>query len=183
MLKHLKNNADKIGLSNISYLNSSWQEAFAGKKVGEHDVVVASRSLMSGDMKEAINDIVSVTRQAVYLTLPVVHLPFDWEVYRVIGRSGKKHAPYVYFYNLLYQMDIMANVEILCSKVKVQFPSIEAAIDDLQWRTDPFTPDEMEKLKEFLKMKFAEQKDSPVFTFEGYSKWALIWWKKEDQSC
>jgi SAM-dependent methyltransferase len=181
MLKHLKNNADKSGLNNITYLNSSWQKAFAENKVGEHDVVVASRSIMSGDMKEAITGFNAIARQAVYLTLPVIHLPFDWEVYKAIGRSGKKHAPYIYFYNLLYQMGILANAEILRSRVNVRFPGVEAAIEDLQWRTEPFTDDEIIKLKAFLKIKFAEQKDFPVFTFEGYSKWALIWWRKEDQ--
>ena len=181
MLKHLKANADNDGLNNIRYLNASWQEAFTAKLVGTHDVVVASRSLMSGDMKEAISNIISIAGQAAYLTFPIIHLPFDWEVYKAIGRDGKKHPPYIYIYNMLYQMGIRANVEILCSRIKVQFPSIEETIDDLQWRTDPFTAEEKTKLIEFLKKKFAEQKDAPVFTHEGYSKWALIWWKKEDQ--
>jgi SAM-dependent methyltransferase len=181
MLKHLKVNARNKGLNNISYINSSWQDAFKSKQVAEHDVVVASRTLMSGDMKEAIFNLNSVALQAIYLTLPIIHLPFDWEVYKAIGRKGKKHAPYVYFYNLLYQMGILANVEILCSRVNVQFPSIEAAIEDLQWRTEPFSPQELIKLKAFLKKKIAENKNSPLIAHEGNSKWALIWWKKADQ--
>jgi SAM-dependent methyltransferase len=179
MLKFLKINADKSGLNNINYLVSSWQDALAGDKIGEHDVVVASRSLMSGDMKSAIYKINSITRQAAYITFPVIHLPLDFEVYKAIGREDKKHAPYIYIYNMLYQMGIMANVEILYSKVKVQFPSIEETIKDLQWRTAPFTPSEIIKLKEFLKKKFAEQKNSQVFTHEGFSIWALIWWSKK----
>lgn len=181
MLKHLKANADTNNLKNISYLNSSWQDAFDGKKVSEFDVVVASRSLMSGNMKSAISSINSIARQAAYLTLPIIHLPFDWEVYKAIGRSGKKHAPYVYFYNLLYQMGILGNIEILNSKVKVQFPDIETAIEDLQWRTEPFNQDELKLLREFLEKKIVKQKGSSVITHEGYSKWALIWWRKEDQ--
>jgi 3-dehydroquinate dehydratase len=78
-------------------------------------------------------------------------------------------------------MGIQANAEVLCSKVKTQFSSVEEAMDDLEWRTDPFSPDEKTKLREFLKSKFAEQKDSSVFTHEGESKWALIWWRKENQ--
>jgi SAM-dependent methyltransferase len=181
MLKHLKINADNSGVNNISFINSSWQDAFKEKKVADYDVVVASRSLMSGDMKEAISNIDSIARQAVYLTLPIVHLPLDWEVYKAIGRKAKKHAPYVYFYNLLYQMGIIANVEILCSRVKVQFRNIESAIEDLQWRTEPFTQDEIRKLKEFLKKMIVNKDDSSIITHEGISKWALIWWKKEDQ--
>jgi len=143
--------------------------------------VVASRSLMSGDMKEALSNITAIVGQATYLTFPIVHLPFDWEVYKAIGREKKKHPPYIYILNMLFQMGINANVEILYSKLKVQFPSVEEAMDDLQWRTDPFTPDEKARLREFLESKFAEQKGSPVFTHEGKSQWALIWWRKENQ--
>jgi precorrin-6B methylase 2 len=181
MIKHLKTNAENAGLNNIRYINSSWQDAFNQKKLDHYDVIVASRSLMSGNMKEAISNINDIMRQAVYLTLPVIHLPFDWEVYKAIGRNGKKHAPYVYFYNLLYQMGILANIEILRSRVKVQFSNIETAIEDLRWRTEPFTPEELVKLKSFLNSKFVEKNGSKEIIHEGYSKWALIWWKKEDQ--
>ena len=181
MLKRLRANADKSGLSNIRYLNSAWQDAFAEGRVDSYDVVVASRSLMSGDMKEAISKIAAITGRVAYLTFPIVHLPFDWEVYKAIGREKKKHPPYIYILNMLFQMGIHANVEILYSRVKVQFSNVKEALDDLQWRTDPFSPNEKGKLREFLEMKFAEQKGSPVFTHEGKSTWALIWWRKENQ--
>jgi hypothetical protein len=179
MLKNLKLNAEKIGLGNILYLNSSWQDAFAGGQAVKHDVVVASRSLMGGDMKTALSYIITIASQAAYLTFPIIHLPFDFEVYKAIGRDEKKHPPYVYLVNMLYQMGVNANVEILYSKVVVQFSSVEDAIKHVEWRTNSFTPDEWKKLQAFLEKKFAEQKDSSVFTHEGKSVWALIWWRKE----
>jgi FkbM family methyltransferase len=181
MLKHLKANAEETGLNNIHYINASWQEANANRQVAKHDVVVASRSLMSGNMKEDLAQIIAATEHAAYLTLPVIHLPFDWEVYKLIGRAGKKHPPYIYALNMLFQMGIQANVEILRSRVKSRFSSIEQTIDNLQWRTEPFSPEERAKLTAFLEKKFGERKDSQVFTHEGYSKWALIWWRKEEQ--
>jgi len=181
MLKHLKENAESNELTNIQYINSSWIDACANRQISPHDVVVASRSLMSGDIKEALSCIISITRQAAYLTFPIIHLPFDWEVYKAIGRDGKKHPPYIYIYNLLFQMGIQANVEVLRSRIKVQFSSVEQAVNELQWRTETFSPEEMSRLTGFLKQKFSESKDSSVFTHEGYSKWALIWWKKEEQ--
>jgi SAM-dependent methyltransferase len=181
MIRILTINADKSGIANINYVTSSWQDAFVGKKLGEYDVVVASRALVTGDIESAMSDINSMTRQAAYVTFPVIHLPLDWEAYKAIGRSGNKHPPYIYVYNMLYRMGIMANVEILHSKVKVQFPSIEETIKDLQWRTDPFTADEKKKLTEFLEKKFSGQKNSAVFTHEGRSVWALIWWRKQEE--
>jgi hypothetical protein len=77
-------------------------------------------------------------------------------------------------------MGIQANLEVLSSKIKVKFSGIEEAMDDLQWRTTPFTDVEKEKLQKYLEKRFTEQKDSPVFRHEGYSKWALIWWKTEE---
>ncbi len=181
MLKYLKINAEKSGLSNIRYLNASWQEALASGLPGKHDVVVASRCLMSGDMKEFISWVRSIAAHAVYVTFPIIHLPFDWEVYKAIGRNGKRQPPFIYFYNLLYQMGIHANVEILLSRVRVRFSSIEEAISQLQWRTDPFTAEEKARLVDFLEKKFKEQKETGALTHEGYSKWALIWWKPEEQ--
>jgi predicted TPR repeat methyltransferase len=180
MLKHLKTNAGKKGLDNIQYLNQSWQDAFTGGQLGKYDVVVASRSMMSGDMKMALSTVIKITGRAAYLTFPVVHLPLDFEVYKAIGRSNKKHPPYIYILNMLYQMGINANVEILYSKVKVQFPSIDEAIRDLQWRTDPFTQAEITKLRAFLEKMITRQKDEAGFTHEGKSQWALIWWRKEN---
>jgi predicted TPR repeat methyltransferase len=180
MLNHLKINADKKGLKNIRYLNLAWQDAFASGEVARHDVVVASRSMMSGDMKSALFHVQDIAGRAAYLTFPIVHLPFDWEVYKAIGREKKKHAPYIYILNMLFQVGIHANAEMLYSKVKVQFRSVEEAMNDLQGRTDPLTSDEKVKLREFLERKFAEQEDAPVFTHEGKSQWALIWWRKDN---
>jgi hypothetical protein len=75
-------------------------------------------------------------------------------------------------------MGVQANLEILNSRIKVQFPSIEQAIEDLQWRTDPFTTEEKTRLTEFLKTRFAERTNSSIFSHEGFSRWALIWWVK-----
>jgi len=178
----LKAHAEENGLTNIDYVNSSWQDGFAAGTVAKHDVVVASRSLMSEDMKAMLEQIIASAKQDVYLTFPIIHLPFDWEAYSAIGRDKKKHPPYIYILNMLYQIGIHANVEILYSKVKMQFSSVEDAIDDLVWRTDPFTPDEMANLMEYLNKRFVEHKNESVFTHEGKSQWALIWWRRENVS-
>lgn len=181
MIKHLKANAEKNGLDNITCINSEWEEAVKNNLVGKHDVVVASRSLMPVNINEAMKTIVSLTGKAAYLTFPVIHLPFDWIVYKEIGRGHKKHPPYIYILNTLYQMGIRANLEILHSKVVTRYKSVEEGLDDLQWRTDPFNEDELAKASAFLKAKFAEQNNPEVFVYEGYSRWALVWWRTCEQ--
>lgn len=181
MLTRLKTKADKAGIRNIRCINSSMQDAFTNHQVGTHDVVVASRSLMLDDIKKVLVNINALANQAAYITLPVVHLPFDWEIYRIIGRAGKKHPPYIYAYNMLYQMGIQANVEILCSRVVSRFNRVDEAVEVLQRRNDPFDEPELIRLREYLEKQFSVLKGTSVFTFEGKSKWALIWWRKADQ--
>jgi hypothetical protein len=79
-------------------------------------------------------------------------------------------------------MGITANIEILYSRVRTRFESVEDAMEDIQWRTDPFVPEEKIKLKEFLEKKFTAQKGKNALIHEGRSVWALIWWKKENLS-
>lgn len=180
MLGQLKCQAESMGLSNIRYVNSSWQDACAGGEVGSHDIVIASRSLMSGDVREALAHIAAITREAAYITSPIVHLPLDWEAYTAIGRGNRKHPPYIYLYNMLFQMGIQANVEILSPKVRAEFPSVEEAIDDLLGRTDPFSPDEKARLRDFLEARLTREGSPAVFTHDGRSRWALMWWRKQD---
>ncbi len=174
MLERLRDNAAEKDLGGVTCINAPWQEALA--RVPPHDVVVASRSFMAGDMKHALECVANIAKRAAYLTFPVVHLPFDFEVYQVIGRGEKKHAPYIYIANMLYQMGIHADVEILYSKVKVRFSSIEEAVSSLQWRTDPFTQEELAAIRAYLGPKFADAAGG-IFTHEGFSRWALISWK------
>jgi hypothetical protein len=75
-------------------------------------------------------------------------------------------------------MGIKANVEILCSGVTTRFTGADEAIESLQRRNEPFNESELVKLQAYFKEKLAK---SPVFTFEGKSKWALIWWRTADQ--
>lgn len=178
MLENLKTNAANEGVNNIRYINAAWEDACADNRVDRHDVIVASRSISAIDIKETFSRLASVARQSVYFTTPIVHLPFDWEVYRVIGRNRVRHPSYIYIVNALYQMGIQANLEVLYSRVRVFFPTVEEAVADLQWRTAPFSDAEKTRLIEYLEPKFAEQNGS--LTHEGKSKWALIWWNVKD---
>ena len=54
---------------------------------------------------------------------------------------------------------------------------MEEALTNLEWRTDPFTPEEKAKLRDFLESQFAEQGGVGPYVHEGYAQWALLWWK------
>jgi hypothetical protein len=135
--------------------------------------------MMAGDMREALSSINQIAGQAVYLTFPVVRHPLDAEISLAVGRNRALHPPYIFIYNLLFQMGITANVEILSSIVRSRYSDINQVIEQLQQRTDPFTEDEKSRAREFLQEKFAGQSGAGGYVCEGASKWALIWWKKD----
>ena len=178
MLKYVRENAEAENLSNINYVNSDWEDAVADVRIGMHDVVVASRCISTENIRETFEKLVSIGRHSVYVTVPIVHLPLDWEIYGVIGRNSTKHPSYIFIINQLYQMGIQANLEILYSRIKVHFSTIDETVADLQWRTTPFTSEEKTRILDYLKPKFEEQ--GGTFTHEGKSKWALIWWNVKD---
>lgn len=181
MLNYLETNAGKRGINNIKYINSSWQDAFAGRQVSQHDVVIASRSLSFSGMENTLAFIITVARKAAYLTFPVAPNTFNCEFYKEIGKIEIKTSSYIYILNILFQMKIYASVEILRSKMRFQYASLADAVKDFQLKSDPFTEDEQRKLREYLKNRLVENKSGTCFTREVISKWALIWWKTDDR--
>lgn len=180
MLTYLRQNAEQCGLSNVQCVNARWQDALSGDQLEAHDVVIASRSLIGAEIKDALRTIDGLARHAVYITLPVMPQSFDWEVYEAIGRPVKRHPRYIYVLNMLYQMDIRANLELLQCRSELEFASVEDVIERMSWRTDPFSDEELLKLRSFLADIFASQ-PGPPFLREGRSTWALIWWEKGEE--
>ena len=71
-------------------------------------------------------------------------------------------------------MGLQANVEILDSKVVVEYQTVEEAVQNIESRTSSFNDDERQKLRDYLKPFFTK---SQPFLHEGRSRWALIWWR------
>ncbi|MGI5939321.1 MAG: class I SAM-dependent methyltransferase [Thermoleophilia bacterium] len=177
MLRLLRQNAQAAGLDNIECMNAGWQDALSDGRIEAHDVVVASRSLYGAEIRNALRAMDTIARHGVYVTLPVIPHSFDYEAYAAIGRLRGQHPPYIYVLNMLYQMGIKANLELLESEKMLTFASVEDAIEQMSWRTYPFSDEEHLKLREFLGDTFVTQ-TGPPFVQQSGSIWALIWWEK-----
>jgi len=178
MLRLLKSNAEKHGIANIRYIHRSWEETCSTDTIEPHDVVVASRSLMAGNFKESISRIDRLARRAVYMTFPVIHSSLDREVYRMLGRTLTENPLYLSIYTMLFQMGIMANVDMIRSVRTAQYNGIDDIFDRIRWRADELSDTDEIKVRKFLEEKFGEQNPSSVITCNRESLWALIWWRK-----
>jgi SAM-dependent methyltransferase len=181
MLDQLKTTAALHNLNNIQYVHNSWQEAIKNSLIGKYDLIIASRSLMTADLQDGLSYIVSNTGCSAYLTFPIVHLPFDFEVYSAIGIDGKNHPNYIIAYGMLYKMGIQGNMEIMRSRIKVRYSNLNEAEEQLKLRLAPLTASEMESLHCYLVDKYNKSKVCTDLIHEGYSEFALIWWQNTQQ--
>lgn len=182
MLNYVRKDADQEGLTNIKYVNKKWEDVVIGEDVEVYDVIIASRSLVWFDLREALSKIDRISKKRVYLTRPVSPSSFDVEVYRTIGKKYNPGPNYIYVYNLLYQMGIYANVQIFESKNRSCYLNLDKALDNWRWRMGKFKPDEEEKLRIYLSNQLQERNGVLELKKKLEWKWALIWWKKNNRN-
>ena len=183
-LKYVRENTDKEKLNNIRCVNKRWEDVVIGEDVDFCDVVIASRSLVWFDLKEALSKIDWAARQAVYLTRPVTinPRPFYEGAYRAVGRKYKPVPDYIYVYNLLYQMGIYANVVFFESESKIWYSDMDEAMEDWRWKMEKLKPHEKEKLRAYLVEHLEERNRTLELNTESRSKEALIWWEKGNRT-
>lgn len=184
MLKLVKKNAEAHDISNISYVQSSVEDLDPGV-IGQHDVVIASRSLGGVyDLKEELKKINDLARNYVYMTIWGANgRRFEKELCKVMGIPYHQHPDYIYVCNMLYQLGIYANVEILDCESRPVYCDLEDAMDrctwKLGWNTGTIGKKEKEKLENFLKTNAIQREDGTLDYPTNNPDWVLIWWKKE----
>jgi len=175
MLGFLRERALKEKMSNITYLNKSWEDVVITKEY-EHDVVISSRSLGMFDLKEELTKIDRAAKWYAYVTWKTGKRKFEEGVYKMLGREYHDYPSYIYICNMLYQMGIYANVEFFECK-RVCRLNLDDAIADWRCRIGDLCEEEEERLKEYLMENLTETEEGTLISGEK-SKWALIWWKK-----
>lgn len=183
MLKLVKKNATERGIENLSYIQSS-VENLDPEAVGQHDVVVASRSLGGiYDLKDELKKVDSLAKKYVYMTIWGANAQdFEKKLCSVMGAEYHQHPDYMYVCNMLYQLGIYANVEILNCESRPMYCDLEDAVDrcswKLGWNTKKIEDEEKEKLENFLKTNAIKKENGTLDYPTNNPNWVLIWWKK-----
>ncbi|MCZ3365318.1 MULTISPECIES: class I SAM-dependent methyltransferase [Methanobacterium] len=152
MLKILREDAQKEHISNITYMHRSWTDIVVGDDIEPHDVVVASRSVgREPDIQSAIEKIDSAASRYVYITV--------WGggehshckgVPAVLGRPYRNTPDHVYFYNILQQMGIRANVEHLECHSRLIYSDLDEAMESCRISLGPLSEKEEKKARAYL---------------------------------
>jgi SAM-dependent methyltransferase len=131
MLEYLRRDAQEQGLTNISYLQTTWQDAPNDLSA---DIVICSHVLYP------IQDIVPFLAKLQAATIEVCYIymratPIDAltnHIWRHFHGDERCLPPgYIHALDVLYEMGIFASVEIVETPQSLRYPSLDVAVDEL----------------------------------------------------
>jgi SAM-dependent methyltransferase len=174
MLQYLAAEIAARAIGNVSLKQADFPH-ISPAELGTHDVVIASRSLPMGNLRQSLTRIHEAGRKRCYVTWIAERNESDARICRLTGNEYHPFPDYLIMVNMLYTMGITANVEIFSVVDEYCFAGPQEAIQNVT-RGRPITAEVREKLNEYFR---------DLLVFEGgfwrrrmENKWALIWWKK-----
>jgi SAM-dependent methyltransferase len=181
MMAYLQENMKEDDVKNIVCINKRWENIELGVDIEPHDVVIAAHSLVMLDIQEALAKINAAAKRYVYLFTAAGRWQ-DEGLWKAI--NGEKQPPwwldYIYLCNILYDMEIYANVGIWDSEFELQYDSLDDAVNKWKEMYDPQSEKER-VLREYLaKMLVKDENDGKLY-LKRKLKSAMVWWRKNEK--
>ena len=180
MLEYLEKRAKDNDIENIETILKPIEE-IEYDEIGDMDVVVCSRSLNGIiPIKEVLTQLNEIANKYVFITIfgpenKKIEKDFDAE----IGKKTEDFPDYNYFFNILFNMGIYANIERFDLNTYREYGSIEEAMDNGKFRLDLYSDDEKELLKKYLERILTYDEDTKkYYNVKDKADWIMIWWKK-----
>jgi SAM-dependent methyltransferase len=179
MLDYLRRDAREEGLTNITALQTSWQDAPGDLTA---DVVICSHVLYPiADIVPFLARLHTATRRACYIYMRAT--PFDaitnhlWKHFH--GEERCFPPSYIHVLDVLYEMGIYANVEVInlpANLQSLQYSSLDAAVDGMVEQLilpgDEQTRRELQGLLE----QWLIERDGVLMPPVEKMVCAIIWW-------
>ena len=181
MLDYLRQDASERGLTNISYVQTSWQEAPADLQA---DIVICSHVLYPiRDIVPFLAKLNAATLQGCYLYLFATRLDAQLNHLWRHFHGEERHPPpgYIHALDVLYEMGIYANVEVVKLPTRLRYPSFDVAIEELLERL--ILPDDEKTRAELrrLLLGLLVERDGMLVTFDQEVVCAIVWWQPKHQ--
>ena len=178
MLDFLRQDAAERGLSNISYVQTTWQQAPGDLQA---DIVICSHVLYPiRDIVPFLEKLQTATRQGCYLYLRATHVDAAlaplWRHFH--GDERRMPPGYIHALDVLYEMGIYANVEIVTLPPSLRYPSLDVAVTEISEQL--ILPDDEKTratLHDLLEGWLVERDDVLMPPVQEMVC-AIIWWKK-----
>lgn len=181
MREFLQERRDALGLENIDIVEGRWEDDWEALGIEPHDAVIASRSLMMHDLREAIEKVERFARRRVILSTLVGEGPHDEKIFQAVGREAFHGPDYIVVYNLLRQMDIFANVAFTRNCEAKNWASLDEAVEGHRWMLHDMSADEEARLREHLAATLVPENGRLKMPYAKVVRWAVIWWDKDSE--
>jgi len=157
-----------------------WEDVSPGMLSPPYDVTIASFSLLMDDIIPEVLKMDRCTSRSVYLFWFLTHPPYTAvlrDLWPVIHGCEYELGPTAdVLWNALYQQGIYANLSVLSSRKHKPYPSIDDAVEDFAYRLHAGTPEQREKIREYLQEKMVPSGEG--YDIPGDLRKAMIWWTK-----
>lgn len=180
MLECLEKRADENNISNIEAILKPIEE-LTYEEIGDVDVVVCSRSLNGIiPIEEVLSELNKIANKYVFITIfgpenKKIEKDFDKE----LGIKTEDFPDYNYFFNILFNMEIYANIERFDLNNYREYSSIDEAMDNGKFRLDLYSDEEKALLKDYLERILTYESESKkYYNVKDKADWIMVWWKK-----
>ncbi|XES76673.1 MAG: class I SAM-dependent methyltransferase [Candidatus Bathyarchaeia archaeon] len=175
MLALLKANAQKANLTNLRFIQRSLEDLRVGDDVQPHDVVIASFSLFMVNLEKELVKLDALATKRVYLFLSASEW-MDREIQNLVySDSVSVKSDYIYVYNILHDLGILANVEVWDYQSMQNFRSLDDAAEKYAEQYH-INPSKNSALKAYLRRILIV--DNGKLWLNRKRKTATIWWTK-----
>ena len=131
MLNYLQRDASEQGLTNISLVQTTWQDAADDLQA---DTVICSHVLYPiMDIVPFLTKLQAATRNTCYIYMRATHIDaLTADIWHHFHNEERCLPPgYISALDVLYEMGIYANVEIVKIQSSLRFPSLDVAVEEL----------------------------------------------------
>ena len=180
MLEYLEKRADENNISNVETILKPIEE-ISYNEIGDVDVVVCSRSLNGiVPIDKVLLELDKIANKYVFITIfgpenKKIERDFD----REIGIKTEDFPDYNYFFNILFNLGIYANIERFDLNNYREYESIDDAADNGKFRVDLYSDEEKELLKKYLERILTyDEKTGKYYNVKDKADWIMVWWKK-----
>jgi hypothetical protein len=177
MLDLLRDRCEEGGITNITPVQLGWEDDWQAAGIGVHDVAIASRSMLVGDLKDAISKLNDHATVKVMVSLPVGDGPFDRALFEAVGRDLDRGPDYIYLCNVLHQMGIFADVAIVAgSRRPKAYRDLDDAVGGYRWMIEDMTHEEESRLSRYLENHLVKSGAGWTLSRRHPVRWAVISW-------
>ncbi len=180
MLELLRARCVEDAVQNVVPVLGSWEDDWDLLGIGEHDLVVASRSLAVDDLRGALAKVDRHARRRACVSAPVGDGPRDRRVVEAAGRVFTSRPDYLVVVGLLHSMGIHADVALIGLDEWRVHASTEEAMRALAWMLPGPTAQELERLRAFLRASLVAHEGGWRLPAPRSIRWAIISWTKDE---